>query len=130
MQWLAFPFADAPVTPLDSAASSITGYILSYGLPGILVLTLAWLLFKGWRLVPSGYEAKIRAVARDEARADLTAERDRVIAEKAQAEEQRDEAQAIARDKLVPVLISFTATTQALLPLLQNLAGRQGGPGP
>lgn len=128
----------ASVTPIDSGADSIVGYILSYGVLGVVFLALAWLMFKGWRLVPRDYEARIRADARTEARADLAAERDRVLAEKRQAEEQRDEALAFARDQLTPLLISFTSSTQALMPLLQNLVGqrdppqrrRRGGPDP
>lgn len=138
MQWLALPFADPSVTPVDSAAASVVGYVLSYGPVGLCALTLAWLMFRGWRLVPQDFEARIRADARTEARADLMAERDRVIAEKQQAQEQRDEALAVARDQLTPLLISFTSSTQALMPLLQTLVGqrdppqrrRRGGPDP
>lgn len=134
MQWLALPFADPSVTPVDSAAASVVGYVLSYGPVGICALALAWLMFRGWRLVPQDFEARVRAEARGEARAearaDLVAERDRVLAEKHQAEAERAEALTVARDQLMPLLVSFTAATQALLPLLQNLVGRQGGPGP
>lgn len=111
------------VTPVDSAANSITGYVLGYGPIGILVLALGWLAFKGWRLVSPAREADVR----DTARADLLKELNRVLAEKAKAEEERDEALRIARDQLVPVLVAFNASVSALLPILQEMAGRQGG---
>jgi hypothetical protein len=108
--WLAFVLQGGPasVTPVDSAASSIVGYITGFGALGIAALALA----SGW-LVPKG-----------------TA--DRLIKEKQQAEEQRDEALKIATHELVPLLTSFTATTSALIPLLQEVVRNQegGGHGP
>lgn len=116
----------ASVSPIDSAGSSVVGYVLGFGPLGLVALALAWLLFRGYRLVPPGFEATTRDAARADARADLIAERDRIIAEKQQVEEQRDDAMQVARDQLMPLLVSFTATTQALLPLLQSMVS-QGG---
>jgi hypothetical protein len=114
------------ITPLDSTSESITGYVLSFGLPGVIVVVLAYLLFRGYRLVSPGFEASIRDAARADARADLIAERDRIITEKQSAEDQRDEALQVARDQLLPLLVNFTAATQALLPILQGQVA-QGG---
>jgi hypothetical protein len=111
----------ASVTPIDSASESVVGYLLSYGPLGIIAVAIAYLLFRGYRLVPPGFEAATRDAARADARADLLAERDRIIAEKHAVEEQRDEAIQVATGQLVPLLVSFTAATQALLPLLQRL---------
>lgn len=130
--------AAADVTPVDAAGSSITGYLLGYGPIAVFLLALAWLMFKGWRLVPPGHEAKARDEARKDARADLLAERDRLIREKDRAEEERDEALRIARDQMVPLLSSFVATTSTLVPLLQEIVlareppsrRRRGGPDP
>ena len=55
----------------------------------------------------------------------LREERDRLIAEKTKAEEQRDAAIAIAQDKIVPLLTSFVSTSQTLIPLLQEIV-REG----
>jgi len=116
--------ASASVTPVDAASDSIVGYVLGFGPLGIIALALGWLLFRGWRLISPAGEAAMRDAARTESRADLVAERDRLLAEKQQAENQRDEAMQVARDQLTPLLISFTSSTQALLPLLQNLVGQ------
>jgi hypothetical protein len=114
------------VSPIDSATDSLIGEVCSYGLLGILTLAVCFLWYRGWRLVPPGFETTVRGAARMDARADLIAERDRIIAEKREVEEQRDAAMQVASSQLVPLLVSFTATTQALLPLLQTLVG-QGG---
>jgi hypothetical protein len=117
------------VSPLDTATDSLIGEIASYGLLGILTLAVCFLWYRGWRLVPPGFETTVRDAARMDARADLIAERDRAIAEKHTAEQQRDEAMTVASSQLVPLLLSFTSATQALLPLLQALVG-QGGKQP
>lgn len=139
MQWLhllAQATPAASVTPLDSASDSVVGYVLGYGPLGVVALALAWLIFKGWRLISPAGEAQIRDAARNESRADLLAERDRILTEKQQAEDQRDEALMIARDQLMPLLVQFTATTSALLPILQEIIRdaparrRRGGAGP
>lgn len=45
------------------------------------------------------------------------------LIDKAKAEGQRDAALEITQDKVIPLLTEFNSTTQALLPLLQNMAG-------
>lgn len=122
MAWLhILAQASASVSPLDSASASVVGYILGFGPLGIVVLALAWLLYKGWRLISPAGEAAMRDAARSESRADLLAERDRILTEKQQAEEQRDEALEIARTQIAPLLQSFVASTSALVPLLQEI---------
>jgi hypothetical protein len=116
----------ASVSPIDGASETVVGYILGFGPLGLVALALAWLLFRGYRLVPPGFEGVTRDAARADARADLIAERDRIIAEKHIVEEQRDEAMQVATGQLVPLLVSFTASTQALLPLLQRLVAQPG----
>ena len=109
--------------PLDSAVTAILGY----GPLGVIALALSWLIFKGWRLIPPSREGEIRAGVREDARADLIRERDRVIAEKGKPEDQRDEAMKIAQTEIAPLLLQFTATSGALLPLLQELVSRREG---
>lgn len=126
MQWLYFVAQGTPgsATPIDQATSSLISYIVSWGVLGIFALLTGWLLLRGWRLVSPAELAAMRDSARTESRADLVAERDRLLAEKQQAEDQRDEAMQVASSQLMPLLISFTSSTQALLPLLQNLVGQ------
>jgi hypothetical protein len=137
VQWLhILAQGAASVSPLDSASDSVVGYILGFGPLGIVALALAWLTFKGWRLISPAGEAAMRDAARNESRADLLAERDRLLTEKQQAEDQRDEALTIARDQLTPLLQSFVATTSVLVPILQEIIRdsparrRRGGAGP
>lgn len=133
MLWLHYLAQGVPgdATPVDSATASLVSYIVSWGVLGIFALLAGWLLLRGWRLVSPAEVAAMREAARTEARADLIPERDRALTEKQQAEDQRDAAMQVARDQLTPLLISFTAATQALLPLLQGLVGQgRGGGGP
>lgn len=130
MTWLALALsqqAGTAVTPVDAATSSITGYIVGFGPLGVIALAMAYLMFRGWRLIPPAREAEIRTGARDDGRADLLKELDRVLAEKVRIEEERDDALKIAQTQLVPLLISFNATVSALLPLLQELVSRREG---
>lgn len=113
----------ASVTPVDQATGSVTGYIIGYGPLGIIALAMAWLMFRGWRLTSPGREAEIR----ESGRADLLKELERSLTDKRQSDEQRDDAMRFAVDQLVPLLTSFTATTTALIPLLQELVRYQGG---
>ncbi len=133
MLWLAVTLSQGPgtsVTPIDSATDSIVGWVLGFGPLGVIALALAWLLFKGYRLVPPGFETATGDKARADARADLITERDRVVAERAAAEQQRDEAMKVARD-LAPLLSTFIASTGALIPILQGIiASRRGGQDP
>lgn len=108
MGWLPYILASTEVTPLGTAASDIVSYILGYGAIGVIALAFAFRY-----IVPRG--------AVEAARADLIAENKRLREEKAHAEEQRDEALRIARDQVVPLLISFNSTTGSLLPLLQEI---------
>ena len=116
MPWLAV--LAASVTPVDAAAGSIISYILGYGPIGIIALAFAFRV-----IVPRSAVDE----AKEQARKDLVEENKRLIAEKAHAEEQRDDALKIAQVQLVPLLIQFTATTGALLPLLQELVSRREG---
>lgn len=114
--------AGTEVTPVGQATGDIVSYILGYGVLGIVAVAFAFRY-----IVPRG--------AVEAARADLIAENKRLREEKAHAEEQRDEALRIAQTQLVPLLTSFTATSSALLPLLQELVryrevGRGHPPGP
>jgi hypothetical protein len=108
----------ANVTPVDTATGSVTGYVLNYGILGIVALAFAFRF-----VVPRSALEN----ARIEARADLERENARLVEEKVKAEEQRDDALRMAREQLVPVLTTFTGTTAALLPLLQALVGRREG---
>ena len=126
MTWLAVVAAQGPgasVTPVDAGTGSVLGYLFSYGPLGIWAGAMAYLLFRGWRLAPPAWEPGIRASARAEGRADLERENARIIAE-------RDEALKVTH-QLIPLLTQFTATTAALIPLLQELVrnqeGRRGG---
>ena len=125
MPWLAV--LAASVTPVDAATGSITGYILGFGPLGIFALTMAYLLFRGWRLLSPAAVTAERIAARDEGRTDLLKELDRALADKHQAEEQRDDALRVARDQFVPLLVQFNATVAALLPLLQEMVSRREG---
>lgn len=58
---------------------------------------------------------------------DLKAERDRALAERDKADDQRDAMAATFQKELLPVLTKFLTTTEALLPLLQRMADKSGG---
>jgi hypothetical protein len=100
------------VTPISTITSDLISYILGYGVLGVVALALAFRF-----LVPGKSIDDIR----ESARADLIEENRRLIARAEKAESQRDEALRIAQDQLIPLLTSFTATTQSLIPLLQGL---------
>jgi hypothetical protein len=114
MAWLPALLAVAPpvVSPIGTATGDIITYVLGYGVLGIVAVALAF----GF-LVPKSAVEK----ARDQARADISAELQRTIEEKRDVEEQRDEAMKIAQTQIVPLLVSFTATATSLIPLLQEL---------
>ncbi len=125
MPWLAILLAQGPsssVTPVDQATGSIVSYVLGYGVLGVVALAFAF----GW-LKSGRTSERDRATARAEARADLEAELARTIARAERAEEQRDEALRMAQTQLVPLLSSFTSTTGALIPLLQEVVRAQEG---
>jgi hypothetical protein len=100
------------ISPLSSVAGDITTYVLGFGPLGIGVV-----LYTMRVIVPG----KAVDEAREQARADLMEENKRLIAEKAEAERQRDDARDFAVQQLVPLLGQFTAATGSLLPVLQEL---------
>jgi hypothetical protein len=121
--WLHYLFSSVPgaapwlmatgsVSPVSSAASDIVTYILGFGPLGVGVV-----LYTLRVIVPG----KAVDEARAQARADLMEENKRLIAEKAEAERQRDDARQFAVEQLVPLLGQFTAATASLLPILQEL---------
>jgi hypothetical protein len=127
--WLADALAQGPgtsVTPVDGATDTVVGYLLGYGPLGICFVAVCWLWYRGYRLMSPQAVTAIR----EEGRADLITERDRILGEKHAAEQQRDEASKIARD-LAPLLSSFIASTGALIPILQGIIadGRRRGGG-
>lgn len=116
MPWLAF--LAASVTPVDSATASIVSYILGFGPIGIIALAFAFRF-----IVPRSAVDE----AKEQARRDLVEENKRLIAEKAHAEESRDDALRVAQTQIVPLLVTFNATVAALLPLLQEMVSRREG---
>jgi hypothetical protein len=79
------------------------------------LLAVAFWLFVGGRLHSS---AEIERLEKETAR---------VVAEKEKAEAQRDAAMEIAQRELLPLLASFTAATNSLLPVLQDLVRMREG---
>ena len=55
----------------------------------------------------------------------LAAENNRLVTEKRQAEERRDEALQVAQEKLLPLLVNFVNVTGVLIPLLQQVVAAQ-----
>lgn len=110
MPWLLY--LAASVSPVGAASGDIIDYILGYG-----VLGIAAVLFVLRIIVPRSAVDDAKA----QARVDLLEENRRLIARAEKAESQRDDAMRFATDQLVPLLSSFTATTSALLPILQGL---------
>lgn len=98
------------VGPVASGTSDIVTYILGFGPLGVGVV-----LYTLRVIVPG----KAVEEARQQARADLLKENERLIAE-------RDEALKAAA-ALVPLLTSFVATSQSLIPLLQDLVRKREG---
>jgi hypothetical protein len=107
--WLSYLAAAQGGQPLSGA--DIVQYVITAVNLGVLGIVF-WLFVQG----------KIHS---DSEIGRLTTENTRLIAEKAKSEDQRDEALKVAREDIVPLLTSFTATTSALLPLLQDLVRRQ-----
>ena len=54
-------------------------------------------------------------------------ERDRLLAERDKADDQRDAMAETFQKELLPVLTKFLTTTEALLPLLQRMVEKSGG---
>jgi hypothetical protein len=128
LSWLVLAEA---VSPLGAASGDVVSYILGYGPLGIAVVVVSVLMYKGWQVM----SPPRLTVAKDEARADLLREIERVLAEKAKEterliEEKHSETARLiaerdaalkAAEQLVPLLTSFVATSQSLIPLLQEL---------
>lgn len=110
--WAGYWLLATSVTPVGSVTGDAISYILGFGPLGVGIV-----LFGLGYIVPKSVMNNSVSAARS----DLVAENIRLIAEKKQAEDQRDEALKLATDQLVPMLVSFTAATQSLLPLLQEL---------
>lgn len=120
----------ASVTPLGSFTGDLVSYILSYGPMGIGVLVAGFLLYRGWVVWSPARQAQERATCRadlEQQIAGLKADLDRVRAERDKNGAERDDALRMARDQLVPLLLNFTAATNSLLPILQDLTRRPGG---
>jgi hypothetical protein len=124
--WLAYLASGVPgtapwlmasdVTPVGTATTDLTDYVLSYGILGIFVVVGAILLYRGWQIMSPARLTEVR----DEARADLLKENERLLAERTALEAQLAEARTFERDQLVPLLGNFTAATSSLLPVLQE----------
>lgn len=93
---------------------------LNYGVLGLLVIAI----FLGWVWAKPSVDRVLEE--KNAAITQLQAERDRLIDEKTQAEEQRDAAVSIAQDKIVPLLTTFISTTGTLIPLLQEVVREAG----
>lgn len=103
----------------DPGVSAELTPFLNLGVLGLLTLAI----FMGWVWARPAVEKVV--AEKDASIGRLEAERDRLIAEKTKAEEQRDAAISIAQDKIVPLLTTFVGTTQTLIPLLQEIV-REG----
>lgn len=97
---------------LGTAAQTVLGY----GVVGAVALVLAWIVYKG-KFTPQERVDELVAASR----ADLLRELESVRADLLKTQEQRDSAMRMATDQLVPLLTSFVATSQSLIPLLQEL---------
>lgn len=115
---MAFPGSNPPtdVTPVDAFANSAIGYWLAGGTPAIVAFVLFWLYV---------WPGKLARKIRDEARADLAAENQRLREALTHAEHQRDEAMGIANEKLLPLLSNFVAITGGMVPVLQQVVALQ-----
>lgn len=125
MLWL--PVLAEAVSPVGSAAGDIVTYILGFGPLGIGVVLFALRVIVPGKSADAAIEAARadKDAAVGQARIDLVRENERLIAEKTRAEEQRDAALKIAQEQLVPLLGSFVATSQSLIPLLQELVRKR-----
>jgi hypothetical protein len=125
--WL--PYVATAVSPLGTVAGDITTYVLGYGILGV-----AAVLFTLRVIVPRSAVEEAKEQARQDLLkeierliADKNNERERLVTERTRAEEQRDAALKIAQDQLVPLLTSFVATSQSLIPLLQEVVRDREG---
>jgi hypothetical protein len=108
------------ISPVGNASGDVVTYILGFGPLGIGVV-----LYTLGIIVPGKAADKAAAAARETARADLVRENERLLEEKHRIEEERNAALNVAQEQLVPLLTSFVATSQSLIPLLQELVRRR-----
>jgi hypothetical protein len=116
--------APSPTDPLQ--------LLVAYGPLGIMLAVVVTLLIKGLIFskpqvdaMRSDWAIAVKQMTDDcaatlaQVRAD-GAQRERLLREDLQrVEQQREDALEVVQDRVLPLLASFTATTQALLPLLQ-----------
>lgn len=77
---------------------------INFGTLGLVVLGL----ISGWLWTKPAVER-------------LTAEKDRVVREREEADAQRDAMAQVLQEKLLPMVGDFVTTTRALLPILQEI---------
>ncbi len=112
--WLAVLATGSPsdVSPVDTATSSAVGYVLNYGILGLVVIGFVFKIIVPYWTVRQ---------TRDEARADLIEENKRLIARAEHAERQQEEVMAVLQDRVTPILANFVAVSGSLVPVMQQL---------
>ncbi len=112
--WLAVLATGSPsdVSPVDGATSSAVGYVLNYGILGLVVIGFVFKIIVPYWTVRQ---------TRDEARADLIEENKRLIARAEHAERQQEEVMAVLQDRVTPILANFVAVSGSLVPVMQQL---------
>jgi hypothetical protein len=122
-------------TPIGSASGDLVSYILGYGVLGIGVLAIMFrLLVPYWVMKESRDQAEARYQEAKtfwenqmrDARADWEAQLGRVLQEKQHAMDQRDAAMSLAQDRIVPLLTSFVAVSESLIPFMQSQVRDRG----
>jgi hypothetical protein len=86
-----------------STLTDVTTWV-NFGVLGLVVLSL----ITGWLWTKPSVDK-------------LQQEKDRAVAEKIKAEQQRDQMAQVLQDRLLPVVGDFIVTTRALMPVLQQL---------
>ena len=107
------------LTPIGSASTDVLTYWLSFGAIAVIGGALFWLFIWPGKLLK-------RLIA--EARADLLeqVQQQQARAERAEARAEKAEGKnEDLRDRLVQLVAEFTATTDALLPVLQSVVRYQ-----
>ncbi len=109
------------VIPVDEFQGSIMGYLISVGGPlAIAAIVFGWVILKGLLVTATQPDKDVERPT-----ALILAENARLIARAEEAEAQRDEMLKTAVEQQVPVMLQFSNTTSALLPLLQDMIRRQ-----
>jgi uncharacterized protein YlxW (UPF0749 family) len=129
LSWLASGPGNA-VTPVGAASGDFISYILSYGVLGVVAVIVAAALYRGWQISSPAQRDKERAEARadlEQHNAQLRDDREKLQARCEQLEGQVSDALKVSRDQLVPLLLNFTAATNSLLPLLQDVVATLEG---